>query len=211
MNPKLFPAIVTKDYRGANEQFAQTMAQKIAVRLAEERKTLTEDVIVENVINADDPLPLVTHKSVQKIFDATGSVRETEMLCGVSNLTVSGSQVISFIGDMTEEVVRGTGVLAEAVGPKSKFEVGDRVKYSGSALERDRQYYLGLGDYTRKNAAKDAYETKLAQRGTVTDVSHINATGVLSHAAGVEVKWDDNYPSGQSRMSQTMDHMLEKA
>ncbi len=102
-------------------------------------------------------------------------------------------------------------VLGESVGPQSKFEVGDRVKYSGYALERDRQYYLGLGDYSRKNAAKEFYENKLAQRGTVTDVSHVNTTGLLSHSAGAEVKWDDTYASGQARMSQSMDHMLEKA
>lgn len=260
---KLFTAIQAKDWHAANENFSQAMAQKLAVRLAAERKTVSEDVdqtvtkpenlisvpkpsakpkaaafsvtcqecgkkfktrsmlpdcpkcggsdidlseakLHESAVVNDSPLPLLTHGSVQKIFDATGSVQETELLCGVRNLTVSGDTVVSF-------VAVGTGGIMEAVGPKSKFEIGDRVKYSGSALERDRQYYLGLGDYSRKNAAKAAYEAKAAMRGTVTDVSHVNKTGNLSHGAGAEVKWDNPWPSGQPRMSQTMDHMLEKA
>jgi hypothetical protein len=271
MNKTLFNAVQAKDFHTANEQFAQSMAQKLAVRLAAERKTVSEDTETDNSVMEDggdpkrfktigdpkpapkaksasfgvkcqecgkkfktrsmlpdcpkcggsdidlseahikeaiagnDPaLPLLTHSSVQKIYDATGDIHETELLCGVKNLITSGDSVVSFVGI-------GQNGMMEAVGPKSKFEVGDRVKYSGSALESSRQYYLGLGDYSRKNAAKADYEKKLAMRGTVTDVSHINATGNLSHSGGAEVKWDDNYPSGQPHMSQTMDHMLEKA
>lgn len=129
----LFENITTGDYHAANESFSDTMARKIAVRLGEERKHLTEDPMPSNVcqfcgghenghgkcvgcerpwaqavypqtvkesmgaINSE-PLPLLTHKSVQAIFGAIGDVNETELLCGVTNLVVSGDNVVSFVG-----------------------------------------------------------------------------------------------------------------
>lgn len=48
--------------------------------------------------SVDMALPLLTHSTVQAIYDRTGSASETELLCGVKNLVVSGSTVVSFVG-----------------------------------------------------------------------------------------------------------------
>jgi hypothetical protein len=79
------------------------------------------------------------------------------------------------------------------------FQVGDRVRQSGRSLESSRMYYLGLGDYTRKNAAKADYERQRDRRGTVV------ACGTNGYAVGAVVKWDDG------AVSESMQHRLEKA
>ena len=58
---------------------------------------------------------------------------------------------------------------------------GTRVRYSGCALQADKDYWLGLGDYTLKNRAKRYWEARVALRGTVLSVK----------GPAVTVAWDD--------------------
>ena len=60
--------------------------------------------------------------------------------------------------------------------------VGDRVKPSGYAVRPRWDWYLGLGDYTRKNEARRAYDAELAKRGTVVEA--------LPNG-GLAVRWDN--------------------
>jgi hypothetical protein len=76
-----------------------------------------------------------------------------------------------------------------------KLVRGDKVKRSAYALRPEWEYYLGLGDYTRKNAAKRAHDRKAAQQGTVIKVE----------GSKVEVRWADG------TMSQCLDYMVEDA
>lgn len=53
---------------------------------------------------------------------------------------------------------------------ESQFKVGDRVKHSQEVLCPLWERYLGLGDYTRKNQAKQWHADKAAEMGTVVEV-----------------------------------------
>ena len=69
---------------------------------------------------------------------------------------------------------------------KADFKPGDRVRYSGYALQGARDWWLSQGHEPQKSRAKDAFDKKNALRGTV--LSHgPNKIGALC----TEVKWDD--------------------
>jgi hypothetical protein len=61
----------------------------------------------------------------------------------------------------------------------------DQVRYSGTALRPQRDYWLGLGDYRRKNAAKADLDAKAARRGTIREL----VTGKFCTFARVD--WHD--------------------
>lgn len=65
------------------------------------------------------------------------------------------------------------------------MKIGDRVRYSETALRPTRDYWLGLGDYSHKNRAKDALDAKTALRGCVTAII----------PQGLSVAWDDGTSS----------------
>ncbi len=71
-------------------------------------------------------------------------------------------------------------------------QAGQRVKPSREALEPSRMFWLGLGDYTRKNAAKRALDTEAARRGTVVEITPNTSGG---NVPGAVVKWDDGRTS----------------
>jgi len=51
----------------------------------------------------------------------------------------------------------------------TKAKVGDRVKRSDYALRSKRDYWLSQGEYSRRNRAKEAYDTAVAERGTIAE------------------------------------------
>jgi hypothetical protein len=65
------------------------------------------------------------------------------------------------------------------------MHTGDRVRYSGYALQAPRDYWLSLGDYRRKSAAKAAYDAQVALRGTVLETD----------GQSVRVRWDNGSES----------------
>lgn len=85
----------------------------------------------------------------------------------------------------------------------SSLTVGTRVKPSAYSLRDKWNYYLGLGDYTRKNRAREVYDMAAAERGTVTEVHA--PSGELNRAAcnTYTVKWDSG------RTAQCMPYMVE--
>jgi hypothetical protein len=64
--------------------------------------------------------------------------------------------------------------------------IGQRVKYSESALRPHRDYWLGLGRQPHKNNAKAALDARAAERGTVTAILEPSKGG----SRGVEVALD---------------------
>ena len=73
------------------------------------------------------------------------------------------------------------------------IQAGDRVKLSDYALESARVWWLSVGDYPRKQAARRYLDSQLARRGTVA--------GVKDNA--VTVVWDDG------TTSHSLDYRLE--
>ncbi len=83
----ILTAIRQKDWHTANQAFAAAMQQKIADRLATERKTVFNESHV--------PMP---QAEVQRVYDEVGDIVETETLCNISNLHVNqNGQVISYV------------------------------------------------------------------------------------------------------------------
>lgn len=72
--------------------------------------------------------------------------------------------------------------------------IGNTVKKSGYALKPARDYWLGCGDYTRKNRAKEALDKATALRGIVTEISK----------GGCKVTWNDGTESN------CLDYMVER-
>ena len=75
----------------------------------------------------------------------------------------------------------------------SEITVGTIVKLSDYALQRDRDYWQGLGDYTRKNRAKAHYEAQRARRGEVTALLEADLSRGTSN--GYTIKWADGTTS----------------
>lgn len=73
------------------------------------------------------------------------------------------------------------------------MNVNDRVKPSGHALRSKRDYWLSLGDYTRKQRAKEALDREASRRGTVVEL--LPADTSRGVAAGLRVAWDDGSES----------------
>ena len=73
------------------------------------------------------------------------------------------------------------------------FKVNDRVKQSAYALRSKRDYWLGLGDYTRKQAAKASLDKAIAERGTV--IGLLEADFSRGTADGLRVQWDNGAES----------------
>jgi hypothetical protein len=80
-------AVKARDWSAANQAFAQTMQQKLADRLAQERKTMFK----EDVESWDAA-------TVQRVFDENRDIYETEILMNIENLHVNEQgQVVSFV------------------------------------------------------------------------------------------------------------------
>jgi hypothetical protein len=79
---------------------------------------------------------------------------------------------------------------------RAKFKVGDRVRISDYALERD---YQSATQSHISRALFDAYEKKREERGTII------AAGDNGYALGAAVYWDNG------RLSECMEHMLDHA
>jgi hypothetical protein len=75
----------------------------------------------------------------------------------------------------------------QSTGPWIK---GTRVQYSPYALRAPWDYYLAQGEWTRKAAARDAYDQQAAMRGTVTHAA-TNDHGVAWYG----VTWDNGTTS----------------
>lgn len=85
----IITALKSRDWHSANENFGQVMQQKVGERLTQERQiAYNGTVLKEEAIAANE---------IQRIFDETRDARETEALCGVTNLKVNEKgQVISY-------------------------------------------------------------------------------------------------------------------
>ena len=70
------------------------------------------------------------------------------------------------------------------------MKIGDRVKQSGYALQRKRDYWQSLGRESTKSSAKRAYEAACNVRGTITGILEANRSRGI--AGGFEVTWDNN-------------------
>jgi hypothetical protein len=73
------------------------------------------------------------------------------------------------------------------------LNVGDTVRHSGYALQSDRDYWQGLGDYTRKERAKENYMAKVAERGAVTALLPREKYGITN--IDLEITWNDGHVS----------------
>lgn len=75
----------------------------------------------------------------------------------------------------------------------TQIKVGNKVKQSDYALRSKRDDWLSQGDYTRKNAAKTAYDRAAAERGVVVEILPTDfSRGV---AAGLRVQWESGVES----------------
>ncbi len=70
-----------------------------------------------------------------------------------------------------------------------EFIIGQRVRHSGYALRSDRDWWLAQGDYTKKQRAKDTYDKRCAERGTITAILPGDAARGI--APGLQVTWDN--------------------
>ena len=78
--------VKTRDWHGANEAFAQVMQQKVSERLTQERRDIAN--LKEHVLPSSE---------IQRVFDQTRDVHETQVLCGVRDVKVNAKgQVISY-------------------------------------------------------------------------------------------------------------------
>lgn len=73
------------------------------------------------------------------------------------------------------------------------MKVGDRVKLSGYALQSARDWWLGLGDYTRKQAARKYLDDQMARRGVVASAKDHTITvvwddGIVTHSLDYRVE-----------------------
>ena len=75
----------------------------------------------------------------------------------------------------------------------TKAKVGDRVKRSDYALRSKRDYWLSQGEYSRRNRAKEAYDTAVAERGTIAEI--LPADSSRGVAAGLRITWDNGMES----------------
>jgi hypothetical protein len=92
----ILTALRKQDFHAANEGFASVMSVKLAERLAEEKTALANKSVTE-----DRDMPVY---EVQRVFDEIGDVDETELLCGVSQLSVNESgAVVSYVSEAAIE------------------------------------------------------------------------------------------------------------
>jgi hypothetical protein len=77
---------------------------------------------------------------------------------------------------------------------RPNINVGDAVCYArhSSTLRAAWEWYLGLGDSTRKSAAKREHERLAARRGTVLELTEPRPS---TTAWGIRVLWDDGSTS----------------
>ena len=73
------------------------------------------------------------------------------------------------------------------------MQIGDKVRHSGYAIRPKRDYWLSLGDYSRKERAKDALDAFIAERGTITEL--LPADPSRGVAKGLRVQWDNGSES----------------
>lgn len=73
------------------------------------------------------------------------------------------------------------------------MQVNDRVRHSGQAIRPKRDYWLSLGDYARKERAKDSLDAYIAERGTVLELLPGDTSRGVSK--GVRVQWDNGSES----------------
>lgn len=92
----ILQAIKNRDWHSANQAVAQTLQQKLADRLALERKTVFKEGRALTEVVDDSSDHGFGQSTVQRVYGECGSVGETELLCNISNLRVSGGQVVSF-------------------------------------------------------------------------------------------------------------------
>lgn len=68
------------------------------------------------------------------------------------------------------------------------LDLGTRVRHSDYALQPARDYWQGCGREPQKSRARDAYEARRAERGTIIEVfaeAQLNGRG-----RGYRVQWD---------------------
>lgn len=68
------------------------------------------------------------------------------------------------------------------------FSVGQRVKHSGSVIQRKRDYWNSCGREPMKSGARKALDEAVAERGTVTAILAGDPSRGVS--PGLEVTWD---------------------
>lgn len=73
------------------------------------------------------------------------------------------------------------------------MRINDRVRHSASAIRPKRDYWLSLGDYSRKQRAKDWLDSFIAERGTIVEL--LPADDSRGVAKGVRVQWDNGSES----------------
>lgn len=83
------------------------------------------------------------------------------------------------------------------------FQVGNRVRHSHHVVMRKRDYWNSCGDYARKQAAKDALDKCIAERGTITALLIGDPSRGVS--PGIEVVWDNG------SISRCLDYMVSAA
>ncbi len=69
------------------------------------------------------------------------------------------------------------------------FNVGDRVRHSGSVIQKARDYWLSCGREPMKTGARTDLDKKTSARGTVTAVEQ------GKYSWHVAVTWDDGHTS----------------
>jgi hypothetical protein len=83
---QLIQNIKTKDWHSANENFAAAMQDKVSQRLQTERKQIAN--LKESTLPSSE---------IQRVYDETRDVTETQTLCGVRDLQVNGKgEVIAY-------------------------------------------------------------------------------------------------------------------
>jgi len=92
-------ALRQKDYHTANQGFARVMQEKLADRLAVEKRNVTQQALTEVIAEAT-----MSAHEVQRVYNEIGDVGEVELLCGISGLRVNeNGQVITYV---TEAISR---------------------------------------------------------------------------------------------------------
>jgi hypothetical protein len=85
--------VAKKEFATASEQFSRIMQSKIATRLAQERQNIGGTLVKEALHESQMPT-----SEVQRVYDTTHNIEETEILCGVRSLKVNDKgQVVSFV------------------------------------------------------------------------------------------------------------------
>ena len=201
----ILTALRQKDYHTANQGFARVMQEKLADRLAVEKRDVTQQALTEVITEAT-----MSAHEVQRVYNEIGDVKEVELICGISGLRVNeNGQVITYVTEAYDPQPMNNDWLKtmkkiddrhdKDKKPKSKkvTEAIDRPNSSGQGYDDDYMHnpYHGV---IRKYGYEYSHSTPVTH-GAEKLIHHTYKQG--DHNVSVwGNKWSTSTGGGSGRM-----------